>query len=169
MTGLHLPNEIWLLIASYCEPKTLWLSLRQTNRQLRECAEQQFERELLPHVVLNLPVAIPTYDMRTQTRGRAIFNIEEKQPVCSRSDRVSYSLSGSEPGLYRTHILSCWQRICKSAGGSLNEKMAWEMQLGEHMHGARLRRPTIDASQDSSTGDVRVSFDWKPAMTSFLR
>lgn len=165
----HLPNEIWLLIASYCEPRDLWLLLRLVNRQLYECAEQHFECELLPQIILNLPVAIPTYDMRKRTRGTAIFHIDENSSLGHHSDRVSYCLSGSEPGLYRTHILSCWGRMCNSAGGSLNENTVWEMQLGERIDTARLRRPSVDTSQNNSDDQARVSFDWRPAMTSFFR
>lgn len=165
----HLPTEIWLLIASYCEAIDLWLSLRQVNRQLHECAEQHFERALLSHATLSLPVAIPTYDMRSQTRGKAIF-IQDALDHCSRTERVSYTLTETDPEAYCNHFLARWKGMCESnPGGWLNERMAWQMSLGERASSTRLRNPRADATRHNTSDFANVSFDWKATMTSFFK
>ena len=166
----HLPTEIWLLIAAHCDPRDLWLSLRQVNRQLRECAEQHFERELLPHVGLSLPVAIPTYDMRSQNQGKAVFHIDQASGSCGDPERVSYFLYETEPEQYSNHFLARWKGMCDSnPGGWMNERVSWDMSLETRIDRARLRKPYADATRHNTSGYASVSFEWKPAMTSFFR
>ena len=164
----HLPNEIWLQIASHCDAKDLWLSLRPVDRQLQQCAEQQFEEAFLQTIVLCLPVAIPTYDMRSQTKGKAIFQVESEPSEKNEASRISYSLSRTEPAHYRPHFESRWRSMCPS-GGSLSDRVAWEMSIDERTDSVRLRQPIVYRDKPVATDEVQVSFEWKPTMTSFFR
>lgn len=165
----QLPTEVWLLIVSYCDPRDLWLSLRQVNRQLLLCAEQYFQEELLPLVELILPVAITTYDMRGQTRARAVFHCQ-RPTLLHRWDRASYCLTRIEPELYRLQFLDRWKRSCDSSPtGSLNQKMAGEMRLKDRADTVILRTPSIGMDQHDMKDCARISFEWKATMTSFFR
>lgn len=162
----HLPTELWLLIASYCDPKDLWLNLRQVNRQLSECAEQHFQRELLSQVTLSLAVAIPTYDMRSQTRGKAVF-VQDELDVLHKIQHISYSLSETVPEHYFNHFLARWKGMCESKG--LSDRIEWQMGLGWRNDTVRLRNPSANATRHDTSDYANVSFDWKPSMTSFFR
>ncbi len=55
---MFLPNEIWLVILPYCEPKAAWLSLRPVDHQLKSCVEQHFAGQHLPGLTVSLTTPI---------------------------------------------------------------------------------------------------------------
>lgn len=167
----HLPNEIWLQIASYCEPRDIWLSLRPINHQLQDCAEQHFQDHWLPHITLALPIALPTYDIRNPIRGRALFHPVTNLNGEKDEHRVVYLLHRTEPEHYHSHFLGRWKGMCDSNTTWLNEKMKWEMRVGELCGAVKLKRPAID--QRVLGGEAvdyeRFSFEWRASVTSFFR
>jgi len=167
---LSLPTEIWLQIAAHCEPKTLWCSVRKVNRQLFDCAEQCFEEQFLPLVTFALPVAIPTYDMRNQTRGKAVFCVDTSAIDNQSTARISFSLARVEPELYRRHFLDRWRSLCSSAeNGRWSQRIPCEMTLAGTTSTAVLRAPEVDPAQQMTVDQARVSFEWRVTMTTFLR
>jgi hypothetical protein len=168
----HLPNEIWLLIASYCEPQDLWLTLRPVNNQLQQCTEQYFRRDVLPHATLVLPVVIPTYDARMPIRGKVIFNpISPDSHAASEGDleRVTYNMEDTEPAYYLPRFLLRWATMHDRECGELDERIRrWELELGGQCHSVSLHGSTA-VKQGCVGREVRVSFDWRYLMTSFFR
>ena len=169
---LYLPNEIWLLIASYCEPKDVWLSLRPVSRQIQICSEQHFKQAVLPFAILSLPITLPTYDIRNPIRGKAVFHpLASKSCPPSgsgRSDRIVYRLAETEPTYYRSHFFARWDTLQKNHHGSLDERLRWELRLAGSSSGVRLREP-LAVTQDYEVGGLQVSFEWKSTMTTFFR
>ena len=167
----HLPCEIWLLIASHCDPKDLWLSMRKVSQQLKECAEQHFEREILPQAVLSLPIAIPTYDMRHPIRGRAVF-LPSMKPSASEeganSGRVFYSLVKTEPDFYESRFLSRWASMKSANAGHLNPGTSWQIDLCGRTGRVGLKQGFVDDDEESVWDGTRVSFAWRPTMTLFF-
>ncbi len=167
----YLPNEVWFLIAEYCEPKDIWLSLRQVSPQLQQCADQYFERTYLPDMTITLPIALPTYDIRNPIRGKALF---KPNPVKGQdqaaSDRVVFSLANTDPAHYHSHFVGRWKAMCdRNAGGWLKESTKWEMHLcGRHGFTRLKNAQGITASQVSDD-HAQLSFDWKASITSFYR
>lgn len=168
----HLPNEIWLLIASYCEPKDLWLSLRPVNRQLQICAEQHIKQAVLSLAVLSLPITLPTYDIRNPIRGKAVFHplISKTPPPVESdsSDRIVYRLFETEPSYYRSHFFARWGTLQRGHSGTLDERLRWELSIGGLSVSVRLREP-LAVTQDYEVGGLQVAFLWKPTTTCFFR
>jgi hypothetical protein len=168
----HLPNEIWLFIATYCEPKDLWLSIRPVNRQLRQCAEQYIKREVLPQTKLILPVVIPTYDVRIPIRGKVVFNplvasLTAKQ--ASEFGTVIYRLDDTEPDYYRPHFLTRWATMQDRETGHLDERrIRWEFDLGTQRRPINLYRP-IAVKHECKAGETWISFDWRYMLTTYFR
>lgn len=167
----HLPNEIWLLIASYCNPHDLWLTLRPVNNQLQECVEHYFRQEILPHTTLMLPVVIPTYDVRIPIRGKVVFNPmpEDCDAAAVHSfESATYSMKDTEPDYYLPHFLSRWATMQDRETGQLDERrIRWELELEGWRHPVSLRRP-MALKQGCKDGEARVSFDWRYTMTTFF-
>ena len=168
----HLPNEVWLLIASCCQPRDLWLSLRPLSRQLQQCAEQFFEENLLPKTKLTLPVSFPTYDVRSPIYGKAVFlplqvavRLLDSHDDC----RITYSLTETDPETYETQFRDRWSRMSKTADGYLDEKMKWEVQLFDRRVDVKLKDPMATGTSRGADTDAIVSFDWKCSMTIFFR
>ncbi|KAK6391672.1 hypothetical protein LTR65_004166 [Meristemomyces frigidus] len=166
----YLPNEIWLDIVAYCDPRDLWLSLRPSNRQLSDCVEQYFRDELLPQTVISLPIALPTYDIRQPMRGKAVFQYTE----CARGegqskDRVSYCFSKTEPWHYQAQFLDRWQGMREKADGRLVDKLRWDIQLIDKTVTVGLKEARIDAAQAVEAEAAPLSFEWKSNMTRFFR
>ena len=168
----HLPNEIWLLIASYCDPQDLWLTLRPVNNQLQQCTEQYFKRDVLPQTTLNLPIIIPTYDVRIPIRGKVIFNpILQNRSIPSGDDfeRVVYCMEDMEPDYYRPHFLTRWATMQNRESGQLDDRrLRWELELGGQCHSVSLHGSTA-MNQGGLGSEPRVSFDWRYMMTRFFR
>ena len=168
----HLPNEIWLLIASYCEPQDLWLALRPVNNQLQQCTEQYFKRDVLLRTTLNLPVIIPTYDVRIPIRGRVVFKPGSQDGHIVTGDdfeRVTYCMEDTEPDYYRPHFLTRWSTMQNRENGQLDgRRVRWEVELGGQCHSVCLYGSTA-VKQGCAVGEVRVSFDWRYMMTSFFK
>ena len=167
----HLPNEIWLLIASYCELQDLWLSLRPVNNQLQQCTEQYFKHDVLPRTTLILPVVIPTY-IQVPMRGKVVFNYI---PQCLHaatghsSERVIYRMEDTEPDFYRPHFLTQWVTMQDQESGRLDDrKLRWELELGGQCQSVNLYGSTA-VKQGCAVGEARVSFGWRYLMTSFFR
>lgn len=168
----HLPNEIWLLIASYCEPKDLWLSIRPINSQLQECAEQYIKREILPHTTLILPVVIPTYDARIPIRGQVIF---KPVPQGSKTDEgrdfdtAVFCLDDTDPDYYRPHFLTRWATMQDRETGHLDEqRIRWGFELEGQRKAVSLHRP-FAMKDGCRVGEARVSFDWRYMLTTYFR
>lgn len=104
----HLPDELWLLIASFSEPTDLWLTLRPLNRQLRDCTDQHFAENVLPRLLLHSPITFPTYDIRSPIHGRASFTyksgVDEAHQQPNR-ERVTFALVDTEPSYHRSHFV----------------------------------------------------------------
>ena len=167
---IHLPNEVWLLIASYLEPQDIWVSLRNINRQLKECAEQHFEHDHLQEAVLNLPIALPTYDIRNPIRGKAVFHPTLITPSAVRvgySDRVPYSLLKTEPEYYHGRFIHRWTGMRDADNGHLGERTRWEMNLGGRTARVCLKQAVVDDDEDSVWGCARVSFEWRSTISMF--
>lgn len=168
----HLPNEIWLLIASYCEPRDLWLSIRPINSQLQQCAEQYIKQEILPHTTLLLPVVIPTYDVRIPIRGKVVF-----KPILPDSstdngcdfDGAVFCLHDTDPDYYRPHFLSRWATMQDRETGYLDERrIRWEFELAGQRSPLSLHRP-LAVKDGCEAGDARVSFDWRYMLSTYFR
>lgn len=168
----HLPNEIWLLIAEYCEPRDLWLSLRPVSRQLQQCTEQHFERNILPNTVLNLPVVIPTYDVRIPIRGKVVFTPVSDDSSSDRKDNSNhkvYSMVETDPDYYRPHFLTRWVTMQDRETGRLDDRrVRWELELYGQRRGVSLHECTA-VKQGCEKDEVRVSFEWTYTLTSFFR
>lgn len=170
----HLPNEIWLHIASYCEPRDLWLSFRQVNRQLQQCAETHFAEALLPYTILTLPITLPTYDVRSPIQGRVIFHPGRTQYSPSIEDdsgRATFHLIDTEPDHYLSQFMIRWKGIYDSTGGRMKENMRFEFQFQHERKSApiKLYDARVSNSKDDFTGEPQVLFDWKASMTSFFQ
>lgn len=182
---VHLPNEIWLQIASYCEARDLWLALRPVSRQLLRCSEQQFKEEFLTKAVLHLRIRIPTYDMRNPLQSRITF-----RPLGVQGDyhhnalpgryvsRLTFILVETDPAYYQSHFLSRWKGMQDSQGGRLSDKMTWELDLcGEHETSAlcartvpvHLQNPVAESHENDCEDQARLSFEWMATVTSFFR
>ncbi|KAK5121608.1 hypothetical protein LTR85_004780 [Meristemomyces frigidus] len=167
----YLPNEIWLDIIAYCDPRDLWLSLRTTNRQLSECVEQYFGDDVLPKTVTSLPIALPTYDIRQPMRGKAIFHhtrSNQSNEQASNRDRASYSLSKTDPEHYRAQFLDRWEGMREKAGGKLGDHLRWDMQLNDKVVTMGLKEARIEPHQTVGAEAAQLSFDWKPTMSRFF-
>ncbi|KXT06816.1 hypothetical protein AC578_7255 [Pseudocercospora eumusae] len=163
--SVHLPNELWLLIIPHCSPADLWRSGRRVNAQLKDCVDQFFEREVLPHLIVSLPVALPTYDIRNPVRGQAVFH-----PLSPKTGpepgRLHVQLAQTEPEHYRTHFLDRWQGMQQSADAALGQHIRFDVQLADRTVSMRL--PDARGELVKSTHDARMSFQWTPAMTAFF-
>ena len=180
LTMPHLPNEIWLLIASYSEPQDLWLSLRQVNRQLHLCTEQHFKNEILPHSTLSLPIILPTYDIRSPIRGKGVFHplpagdlssMQSSGPLLWQTqnpDRVIYCLGETEPDYYRSHFLTRWESMRKKGKGSLDEGLRWEMSICGRSNRVCLKYP-FALTDGCKEDEGRLSLEWMATMTRFFR
>ena len=152
----------------YCDPRDLWVSLRPVNRQLQECAEQHFEKNILALVELNLPIAIPSYDMRNRIWGKAVFHPDTEESSDKKiAGRVTYSLTSTEPEHYHSHFLGRWKGMWDSGrNGNSHEGMTWELKLVDRIDGARLRKALLHWDRDREL--AQVSFQWKATMTRFF-
>ena len=168
---VHLPNEIWLLIASYCDVSDLWLSVRQSNRQLQRCAEQYFGDDVLPLATLSLPIVLPTYDIRNPIRGKAVFhplNITSTQHSGEVSCIVAFGLTETDPDYYRSHFKTRWSGMQDSTSHQLDERLRWELNiLGR---GTLLSLKRLKAiRQGCGESEPKLEFEWMPTMTRFFR
>ena len=166
----HLPNEIWLLIATYCRPQDLWFSIRPVNNQLQQCAEQYFKQEILHHTTLILPVVIPTYDVRTPIRGKVVFTPMLQDCHAGAVDNfggATYCMTDTKSDYYRPHFLSRWATMQNRETGQLDERrMRWELELEGQRHPIALHRPV--ALKQGCKDEVWVSFDWRCMVTTFF-
>ena len=156
----YLPNELWLEILPYCQKEDSWNSLRSVNQQLRDCVEQYFIVEILPQIIISLPIILPTYDIRQPMRGHAQLHYYEGNSV---DGRAIYAFAEAVPAYYDVHFLARWKRA-HSAGGCLPESQRWEVQLDSLETSARLR----DARVEGEPAACQLSFDWKSTMTALL-
>lgn len=165
----YLPNELWLLILPHLPHHDLWLSLRTADQQLRDCVEQYFETNVLPTMTVNLPIALPTYDIRQRLQGRAIFVFVNVSKERGGGDRASYSLRETDPCQYQPHFQSRWESMKEAEAGRLPGGVRWEVRLGEKtMLGARLK-DAIAVTRGSAEDDAQLSFEWKAMLTTFFR
>lgn len=165
----HLPDEIWLLIASYCDPQDAWLSLRRVNHQTQECCEHYFEDNVLPLAILVLPVTLPSYDMRNPVQGKVTFQPLEKGDVVvmtRATDRMRFRLTGTAPDYYHSHFLSRWASMRGANRGLLSKRMPWQLDLCGRTANAHLKNPFIDEYVGQ---EARLSFEWRATITSFYR
>lgn len=169
---LHLPNEIWLQIASYCDPRDLWLSLRPTNRQLLECAEQYIKQEVLPKTTLFLQVVIPTYDMRIPIRGQVIFKPISHELTSTEepdSDAIVYCLGDTDSDYYLPHFLTRWSTMQSRETGHLDaRRLQWQFELNGKRDSVKLYQSRA-IRHGCQSGEARVSFDWRYTLTSYFR
>lgn len=171
---VHLPNEIWLQIATYCDAKDLWLSLRPVNRQLSACAEQHFNEFYLPQAVLDLKIRIPTYDMRNPRQSSVTFRplaIEAKAAIVDDgSSRATFCMFSSDPEYYASHFLSRWKGMVESQGGRLRDQMQWGLSLCGRHGPVRLSDPNAVFVDEGGNGEgqARLVFEWRETMTGFL-
>lgn len=164
----HLPNEIWLLVASYCDPKDLWLSIRPINRQLQQCADQYVKEEVLPRTILILPVVIPTYDVRVPIRGKVLFNPISPTQGLDFNASV-YCLDDTEPGYYRPHFLSRWATMQDRETGQLDDRrIKWELEFQGQCRPVSLHR-SMAVKSGCRDDEARVSFDWRYMLTTYFR
>lgn len=164
----HLPIEIWLLIASYCDPKDLWLSIRPINRQLQQCAEQYVKQEVLPHTILVLPVVIPTYDLRVPIRGRVVFKPLDPSPGLDFNGTI-FCLDDTEPDYYRPHFLTRWATMQDRDTGRLDaRRIRWELELEGQRSPVSLHCSTA-IKHGCKVGEARVSFDWRYMLTTYFQ
>ena len=161
----HVPDEIWLYLATFCVPRDLWRSLRPVNRQLRDCVDDHFETHLLPDMKLTLPFSMPSYDVREQRRGRASFTFV----TCERATaRAIFRLHSCD---YEDHFMHRWASMRSSRHGHLSEALVWEVDLSlTAMGSVNLRNPEVDdRGSDIARGVATFSFEWKPAMCSLFK
>ena len=164
----HLPNEIWLQIASCCDHPDLWLSFRLVNRQLQTCAESHFKHEVLPLATLSLPVVLPTYDIRSPILGKAVFRPlmtnETQNP-----DLIVFVLDRTVPDYYRSHFLSRWASMRDAESGSLAKpRVKWHLDVCGGSAGVCLKGP-MATTPDCEDDEARVEFEWKATLTRFYR
>lgn len=167
----YLPNEIWLLMFPYCNDRDMWLSLRTVSRQLKDCVEQYLEHEVLPHMVVSLPIALPTYDIRNPLRGRAVLHLCSSREGNKRNanvDRVSYQLVETEPAHCWTHFRDRWVAMKDANGGCLDDSLRWAMHLHGRTARMRLKGARIDGGYGTEAEKARMSFEWKPLSGSRL-
>lgn len=162
----HLPNELWLHILHFCTPHDSWRALRPLSHQLKSCVEQHFEREILPQLDISMPVALPSYDARIQTKGRATF-----QPVSPRSgrdaERLHLVLTSTDPDYYHAHFLARWSGMRNPVGGALSPNVKWDVGLGKRERRMRLRGARAENMMKED--EVGLSFEWKGTMTGFFK
>ncbi len=167
----HLPNEIWLLIASHCNPQDLWLSIRPVNNQLQQCAEQYFKNEILPHTILSLSVVLPPYDVRVSIRGKVVFTpmLQGCDPnMASNFSNATYCMKDTDPGYYCPQFLSRWAIMQNRETGPLDERRTkWELELEGQRHPVGLQQ-TVTLKERVKHGDAWVSFDWKRMMNTYF-
>ncbi|RMY91027.1 hypothetical protein D0861_03329 [Hortaea werneckii] len=150
----YLPNEIWLQIANYCDPRDLWLSLRMVNHQLSSCVDQHFLDQVLPGTTIALPITLPTYDIRNPLHGRAILHCWARQGggggggTKEGKDRLLYNLVKLEPAHARVQLLDRWTRMRDDAGGRLDGKVRWDLELGHARIRMPLRQARLERVQD---------------------
>jgi len=168
----YLPNEIWLGIIEYCDPRELWLSLRLTDRQLHECAERYFAHDILPQISISLPITLPTYDIRNPMHGKAILRHCAKLESIAQDDlqsrRAWCSLLETVPGHYYEHFLVRWRAMREREGGLLSEKVRWDVQVGNATLRMRLKDARVDASPGVEAEDAQLSFEWRPTVSRFF-
>lgn len=85
--------------------------------------------------------------------------------------RVVYLLHRTEPEQYHSHFLGRWKGMCGTDENWLNEKMKWEMTVGELCGAVKLKKPAIDQQILGGAGVdyERFSFEWRASVTSFFR
>ncbi|KAI6883766.1 hypothetical protein KC363_g5734 [Hortaea werneckii] len=170
----YLPNEIWLQIANYCDPRDLWLSLRMVNHQLSSCVDQHFLDQVLPGTTIALPITLPTYDIRNPLHGRAILHCWARQGggggggTKEGKDRLLYNLVKLEPAHARVQLLDRWTRMRDDAGGRLDGKVRWDLELGHARIRMPLRQARLERVQDEEGEGAFLSFDWRPTFTRFF-
>ncbi|TKA24870.1 hypothetical protein B0A50_06599 [Salinomyces thailandicus] len=169
---VFLPNEIWLNIAAYCDPKDLWLSLRLINRQLQACVEQHFIDDILPQSAITLPIALPSYDVRNPLHGKAILRYQERKKGDGGEEgghQPLYSLLRVEPAHYRAQLLDRWERMREVAGGQVGDKLHWNLRLRHASVRMPLKDARIEGDQSLEAGSGRLSFDWRPTFSRFFQ
>ncbi|KAI7487193.1 hypothetical protein D0860_04501 [Hortaea werneckii] len=175
----YLPNEIWLQIATYCDPRDLWLSLRLANHQLSSCVDQHFLDHVLPTTTIALPITLPTYDIRNPLHGRAILQCWARQQGDGgteggggggKKDRLLYNLVKVEPAHARVQLLDRWTRMRDdAAGGRLDgKKVRWDVELGHARVRMPVRQARLEQVQDQEAEGPFLSFDWRPTFTRFF-
>ncbi|RMY99317.1 hypothetical protein D0862_07174 [Hortaea werneckii] len=165
-----LPNEIWLQIATYCDPRDLWLSLRSVSHQLADCVDQHFLDHVLPGTAIALPITLPTYDIRNPLHGRAILHCWARQGgrKTEGKDRLLYNLVHVEPAHARVQLLDRWTRMRDDAGGRLDGKVRWDLELGHARVRMPLRQARLERVQGEEAEGAFLSFDWRPTFTRFF-
>ncbi|KAI7335480.1 hypothetical protein KC315_g3215 [Hortaea werneckii] len=165
----YLPNEIWLQIATYSDPRDLWLSLRVVNHQLADCVDQHFLDHVLPDTAIALPITLPTYDIRNPLHGRAILHCWARQGGKTEGqDRLLYNLVKVEPAHARVQLLDRWTRMRDDAGGRLDGKVRWDLELGHARVRMPLRQARLERVQGEEAEGAFLSFDWRPTFTRFF-
>lgn len=170
----NLPNELWILIISQCNRRDAWLGLRQCSRQLRDCVEQYFEQQILPEIIISLPMAMPIYDIRQRIGGRAIFRCLPMPPAQSKPQdrnqkKACYLLAETQPARRHSHFLTRWGEMRDHTSGFLDKKLLWKVELDGKVAGMWLKNVRIMANQSTEAGGSLLSFDWHTMMTVFER
>lgn len=166
---VHLPNELWLHIISHCDGhNSLWLSLRRTNQQLKACVEHFFAAEILPQLVIALPMTLPTYDARNPMREEAVFQYYSGQAESGRiegtQDRVVFELNDEKPEFYVAHFFGRWAGMKDVDGGWLRPSMQWKLRLEGKEVEARLKDGKA-IREGVGEEEARMEFVWKSTLT----
>ncbi|KAK5693353.1 hypothetical protein LTR17_025074 [Elasticomyces elasticus] len=171
-----LPNEIWLAIVPYCELEDAWLSLRSVSHQLKSCVEQHFHEQVLPELILNLPMPLSSREINDYGGTEARVTLR----VCARSSRtpkVKETIAAGmicwshvvdvEPAERETHMLHEWRVL---SNGQLRDRR-WNLFTHGTMIATRLKEPYVGMGPGCGRhGDnAQLSFEWMPTMTALLR
>ncbi|EMC94493.1 hypothetical protein BAUCODRAFT_549876 [Baudoinia panamericana UAMH 10762] len=179
---MFLPDELWLAIVSQCEPRDAWLGLRPLNRQLRSCVEGFVVSEMIPLIKIQLPIALPSYDVRQRVQGRAIFvpnmnrRRDESVDHCSTANgRLLLRLKKLEPEHYRSQLKVRWESMQEASAhsllpGSLDGRLRWRVQLHARTVEMRLPWARIDWASDLMEAEKPgISTEWMPMFTAYWR
>ncbi len=164
-TKLYLPNEIWLEIASLCDLKDLWLSVRRVNQQLSACAERTVRNTFFQHATLIMTRAGPLGPETSRFR-----TIQSREGATSTPSDILMAV------FYRTQTESgfsgpnnvCWWSQGLSIRRSREEQVRWDLELCGQRRIIVGLRPKFFLT-DEHEEDDRFSVRWKTAMKLFCR
>lgn len=154
---IHLPDELWLHIVSYLEPKDIWSSARPINQQLtRICSNLLLTDEQMRKFTIGISFSLGAgahhrwYDIR----GTLTFSYH------------SFSKSNPQFALFSAclaHPSACYDRAIQKwkgmSSGSLGEKEMWRLQHGYEGQVKVVRLPKLVVASEEDGGGVWC--DWR--------
>lgn len=129
----QLPPELWLEIFRHCEAQDLWSSLRFTNKQLKDCAE-----DVVCSTILKSFTIAQSFSLGAGTRHRwydvrgsvilAFSGLSKHNSQYALFDDISF-----HPEPCHQRVWEKWNQIC---GAGVGEDLEWRITLD----GAETRR-----------------------------